>query len=213
MQIRSFGRTKEVLPVPSLVNLQSRSYDEFLDADAPAEKREAAKGLEAIFREFFPVTGFDDQLVVSYHGYVFTQPQHNMDECRDLGLTYQRGIKIKIRVSGPQLPEVLEEDVHIGYFPIRIGGGEFIVNPTFEEIEKSEKALDKKIDTFNMQITNVHKAVNINNTKIENLKQCKQIKFVSLLFLPNQPTPIKINDDSYLDLIVSAYLNYNAKSK
>jgi peptidoglycan hydrolase CwlO-like protein len=36
-----------------------------------------------------------------------------------------------------------------------------------EEIEKSEKALDKKIDTFNMQITNVHKAVNINNTKIE----------------------------------------------
>ncbi len=128
MQIRSFGRTKEVLPVPSLVNLQSRSYDEFLDADAPAEKREAAKGLEAIFREFFPVTGFDDQLVVSYHGYVFTQPQHNMDECRDLGLTYQRGIKIKIRVSGPQLPEVLEEDVHIGYFPIRIGGGEFIVN-------------------------------------------------------------------------------------
>ena len=50
-------------------------------------------------------------------------------------------------------------------------------------------------------------------TKIENLKQCKQIKFVSLLFLPNQPTPIKINDDSYLDLIVSAYLNYNAKSK
>jgi len=50
-------------------------------------------------------------------------------------------------------------------------------------------------------------------TKIENLAQCKQIKFVSYLYLPNQPTPIKIKDDSYLDLIVSAYLNYNAKSK
>ncbi len=50
-------------------------------------------------------------------------------------------------------------------------------------------------------------------TKIENLMQCKQIKFVSYLYLPNQPTPIKIKDDSYLDLIVSAYLNYNAKSK
>ena len=128
MQIRHFGKTLDVIPVPSLVNLQSRSYDEFLDSEALPEKRNQVKGLEAIFREFFPVTGYDDQVVVSYHGYVFTQPQHNPDECRDLGLSYQRGIKIKIRVSGPQLPEVLEEDVHIGYFPIRIGGGEFIIN-------------------------------------------------------------------------------------
>jgi hypothetical protein len=49
--------------------------------------------------------------------------------------------------------------------------------------------------------------------KIEHLSQCKQIKFVSYLFLPNQPTPIKINDDSYLDLVVHAYLNYNANTK
>lgn len=52
-----------------------------------------------------------------------------------------------------------------------------------------------------------------NKMKIENLTKCKQIKFVSYLYLPNQPTPIKINEDSYLDLVVSAYLNYNAKSK
>jgi hypothetical protein len=52
-----------------------------------------------------------------------------------------------------------------------------------------------------------------NKTKITNLSQCKQIKFVSYLFLPNQPTPIKINEDSYLDLVVHAYLNYNASSK
>jgi hypothetical protein len=52
-----------------------------------------------------------------------------------------------------------------------------------------------------------------NKAKIDNLSQCKQIKFVSYLFLPNQPTPIKINDDSYLDLVVSAFVNYNAKAK
>ncbi len=50
-------------------------------------------------------------------------------------------------------------------------------------------------------------------TKINNLSQCKQIKFVSYLYLPNQPTPIKINEDSYLDLVVHAYLNYNVKAK
>ena len=131
MQFRHFGRTKEVIPVPSLVNLQSKSYDEFLETEVAPESRPHAKGLEAIFREFFPITGYDDQVVVSYHGYVFTLPQHNIDECRDLGLTFQRGLKLKIRVSGqnhPTFKEVLEEDVHIGYFPIRIGGGEFIIN-------------------------------------------------------------------------------------
>ncbi len=131
MQIRHFGRTKEVIPVPSLVNLQSKSYDEFLETEAAPDARAAHKGLEAIFREFFPITGYDDQVVVSYHGYLFTPPQHNIDECRDLGLTFQRGLKLKIRVSGqnhPTFKDVLEEDVHIGYFPIRIGGGEFIIN-------------------------------------------------------------------------------------
>ncbi len=129
MQIRKFGKTREVVPVPSLVNLQSRSYDEFLDAEAAPEVRDGKKGLEGIFREFFPITGLDDKIQVTYHGYEFTLPQHTIDECRDLGLTFQRGIKLKIRVAGEGLNNnVLEEAVHIGYFPIRIGGGEFIVN-------------------------------------------------------------------------------------
>ncbi len=131
MEVRNFGKIKEIIPVPSLVNLQSRSYDEFLDAENAPEARSPEKGLEAILKEFFPITGVDDTIEVSYHGYLFTQPQHGIDECRDLGLTFQRGIKLKIRVAGKghvTFKDVLEEDVHIGYFPIRIGGGEFIVN-------------------------------------------------------------------------------------
>jgi DNA-directed RNA polymerase subunit beta len=128
MEIRHFGKTKDIIPVPSLVNLQSKSYDQFLDSEVAADKRDPAKGLESILREFFPITGYDDQVQVSYHGYVFSPPQHTIDECRDLGLTFQRGLKVKIRVSGANIPEVLEEDVHIGYFPIRIGGGEFVIN-------------------------------------------------------------------------------------
>src|SRR6266498_3983882 len=105
MEIRQFGKTKEIIPVPSLVNLESKSYDEFLDPEAAPDKRSAIKGLEAILREFFPVTGYDDQVQVTYHGYVFSPTQHNIDECRDLGLTYQRGLKLKIRVAGANIPE------------------------------------------------------------------------------------------------------------
>lgn len=52
-----------------------------------------------------------------------------------------------------------------------------------------------------------------NKDKLINLTMCKQIKFISYLYLPNQPTPIKINENNYLDLVVSANLNYNAKVK
>ena len=128
MEIRHFGNTQDVIPVPSLVNLQKKSYLEFLDAGAESDQRDPNKGLEAILREFFPITGFDDQVQVTYHGYEFSNPQHGIDECRDLGLTFQRGLKVRIRVSGANIPEVLEEAVHIGYLPILIGGGEFIVN-------------------------------------------------------------------------------------
>jgi DNA-directed RNA polymerase subunit beta len=128
MDVRSFGKVKEIVPVPSLVRLQRESYDSFLDADTPMDERDP-RGLEAILREFFPITAFDDKLRVSYHGYCFSPPQHDQAECRDLGLTYQRGLKIRVRVEGEPLgSEVLEEDVHIAYLPIRIGGGEFIIN-------------------------------------------------------------------------------------
>jgi hypothetical protein len=51
----------------------------------------------------------------------------------------------------------------------------------------------------------------IANSKLEHLKKCKQIKFVSAMYFSNQPTPIKINADSYLDLILSANVNYTSK--
>jgi hypothetical protein len=53
----------------------------------------------------------------------------------------------------------------------------------------------------------------IDGAKLENLKKCKQIKFISCLFLPNQPTPIKLTDTSYLDVVLSANVNYKAKVK
>jgi len=128
MEVRDYGKIREIVPVPSLVELQASSYDSFLDADTAPDKRSAKEGLEALLQEFFPVAGYDNKVTVTYHGYSFSPPQHTMEECRDLGQTYQRGLKLKIRVQGEELPEILEEDVHIGYLPIRIGGGEFIVN-------------------------------------------------------------------------------------
>ncbi len=128
-QVKYFGKVEEIVPIPSLVQLQASSYDGFLDEETPWDQRNENNGLEAILSEFFPITAFDDKLTVSYHGYSFSPPQHDVAECRDLGLTYQKGLKLKIRVEGEPLEgAVLEEDVHIAYLPIRVGGGEFVIN-------------------------------------------------------------------------------------
>lgn len=52
-----------------------------------------------------------------------------------------------------------------------------------------------------------------NRTKIEHLKQCSQVKFVTYLYLPNQPTPVKIKDSNYLDLVLSAFVDYRVNTK
>ena len=64
-----------------------------------------------------------------------------------------------------------------------------------------------------LNYTDTKLAVTFDKAKNENLKQCKQIKFVSHFYLPNQPTPIQINSSNYLDLVLSADVNYNVKVK
>ena len=70
-------------------------------------------------------------------------------------------------------------------------------------------------NTANVVLSSVDSKIisTITNSKLENLKKCKQIKFVTFMYLPNQPTPIKIMGDSYLDLILSANVNYSVKLK
>lgn len=89
-------------------------------------------------------------------------------------------------------------------------------NITDSLFSPSENTIQSAITNIsNTVLTPVESRVlsTISNTKLENLKKCKQIKFVSFMYLPNQPTPIKINADNYLDLIMSANVNYTAKIK
>ncbi len=77
---------------------------------------------------------------------------------------------------------------------------------------KIASALTDNVNTV-LNFTDTKLVASITKVKIEHLMQCRQIKFVTYLYLPNQPTPIKIKDSSYLDLVISADVNYNVKTK
>jgi len=124
MEIRDYSRVGDALEVPDLVEIQTRSYRDFLQKDV-APRQRAVRGLEAILRETFPIESYDGQLSLTYLYYELGRPRYTPDECRRLRLTYGYPFKIRCRLDKPQ---PVEEDVYVGEIPIMIGGGEFIIN-------------------------------------------------------------------------------------
>jgi DNA-directed RNA polymerase subunit beta len=124
MQTRRYGKCGRELPIPDLTETQRKFYAEFLQADCLPDERKN-QGLEAIFRESFPITSYDGSMSLDYVCYEIGEPRHNPDECRALGLSYAAPLKIRLRLNGK---ESIEEDVYLGQIPLMLGGGEFVVN-------------------------------------------------------------------------------------
>src|SRR5262245_16815084 len=122
--VRNFGHFGDALEVPNLTDVQTRSYDRFLQLDVGPEKRDA-HGLEGVLREIFPIESYDKTLSLNYIRYELGKPRYGPDECRQLRLTYGRPFRVWLRLNKEQ---PVEEEVYLGDMPIMIGGGEFIIN-------------------------------------------------------------------------------------
>src|SRR5438046_10353956 len=86
-QERNFGRFGDAVEVPSLTDVQTKSYDRFLQLEVPPEKREAI-GLEGVLREIFPIESYDKTLSCDYIKYELGKQRYAPDECRQFRLTY-----------------------------------------------------------------------------------------------------------------------------
>ena len=122
---RNFGKIHDDYPIPDLTEIQTRSYDRFLQADLPAEKR-LDSGLEGVFREIFPIESYDKTLKLEYIKFDLGKPRYEPDECRQLRLTYGRPLHVWLKLH--KQDKDIEESVYLGDMPIMIGGGEFIIN-------------------------------------------------------------------------------------
>ncbi len=123
-EIRNFGRFGDAVEVPELTEVQTKSYDRFLQLDVAVEER-TATGLEGVLKEIFPIESYDKTLSLNYIKYDLGKPRYGPDECRQLRLTYGRPFRVWLRLNKEQ---PVEEEVYLGDMPIMIGGGEFIIN-------------------------------------------------------------------------------------
>ena len=124
MEVKHFGSFQSLVDVPDLTEIQTRSFEDFLQTDVPFNRRDDM-GLEAILRETYPIESYDKTMTLEYVGYELGRPRYTSDECRVLGQTYGMPFKIRVRLDKP---DPVEEWVYLGEIPIMVGGGEFIVN-------------------------------------------------------------------------------------
>jgi len=124
---RSFGKMQDAVKIPDLVAVQRESYDKFLQRDVAPTKR-ADQGLEALFREIFPIESYDKKMSLEYLCYELEKPHYTPLECRQLRLTYAYPLKIHCRLRSESGADMAEQAIYLGEMPVMIGGGEFIVN-------------------------------------------------------------------------------------
>ena len=120
----NFGQIQGQFELSDLTQIQTDSYDRFLQLDKrPGQRRN--QGLEEILREVFPIESYDGQYRLEYVRYELGKPRYTPTECRQLRLTYGRPFRVWLRLMKEQ---PIEEEVYLGDMPIMIGGGEFIIN-------------------------------------------------------------------------------------
>ena len=122
--IRFFGSGREAPITPNLTQIQTASYDDFLQGDVDLDNRKN-QGLQSVLSEIFPIESYDKSINLEFLHYELGKPRYTPAECRQLRLTYGRPFKVWMRLNKE---EPVEEEVYLGDMPIMMGGGEFIIN-------------------------------------------------------------------------------------
>lgn len=125
LKIRNFSKFQDNFELPKLLDIQTQSYEEFLQADVPADKRKD-QGLEEVFREVFPLESYDAQIRLEYIGYNIGKEKYSRYECQRRGMTYAAPLKVKLRLITPV--DIKEQEVYFGDFPLMTDTGTFIIN-------------------------------------------------------------------------------------
>ncbi len=121
----NFGKLREVIQPPNLIEIQITSYLDFLQKGIP-EKQRKPQGLEAVFREVFPILSYDERLTLEYVSYNLGDPKSTELECLREGITYSVPLYVKLRLREEDF--IKDEDIYMGEIPMVTERGSFIIN-------------------------------------------------------------------------------------
>ncbi|CAF0693075.1 DNA-directed RNA polymerase subunit beta [Candidatus Methylacidithermus pantelleriae] len=122
---RDFGRIREAIPVPNLIEHQIRSYEDFLQLDVPSHLRKN-EGLHGVFQEVFPIESYDGKARLEYVSYTIENPKFSYLDCIREGQTYAAPLYVTFRLVHEA--GVKEEKVYMGELPMMTPQGSFVIN-------------------------------------------------------------------------------------
>jgi len=125
LKVKDFSKFQDNFELPSLLDIQTLSYEEFLQRNVSTDKRKD-QGLEEVFREVFPLESYDAQIRLEYIGYNIGKEKYSRYECQRRGMTYAAPLKVKLRLITPV--DIKEQEVYFGDFPLMTDTGTFIIN-------------------------------------------------------------------------------------
>jgi len=135
---RYFGKIREVLEMPNLIEVQKSSYDLFLRS-GDGERPRDGEGIQGTFQSVFPIKDFNETAVLEFVKYELEKPKYDVDECQSRDMTYAAPLKVTLRLivfdvdettGARSVKDIKEQDVYMGDMPLMTSNGTFIVNGT-----------------------------------------------------------------------------------
>ncbi|MEM6601044.1 MAG: DNA-directed RNA polymerase subunit beta [Verrucomicrobiota bacterium] len=125
LERKNFGKIKDALDIPDLIEVQMRSYREFLQQDIDPSKRKA-EGLQAVFSEVFPIESYDEKIKLDFKEFEIEKESQTALEALREGETYAAPLYVTFRLDNEG--SIMEERVYMGELPMMTDRGTFIVN-------------------------------------------------------------------------------------
>ena len=127
----NFATVKNPMPMPDFLDVQLKSFKDFLQLDTPPELRKN-DGLYKVFAENFPITDTRNNFVLEFLDYFIDPPRYTIEECLERGLTYSVPLKAKMKLycTDPDHEDfgTVTSDVFLGTIPYMTANGTFIIN-------------------------------------------------------------------------------------
>ena len=133
---KSFGKLKESLSIPNLIEVQKNSYKELTEFKHDVEQH-LVKGFDRVFKSIFPIEDLNDKATLEYVSYKLEKPKFDVEECIARGLTYSAALKCTLRLVVYEIDQenntkdilsAKEQEVYMGEVPMMTNSGTFITN-------------------------------------------------------------------------------------
>ncbi len=135
---KDFGKIPSIVEIPNLIEIQKRSYEQFLQKDVAPDRREET-GLQAVFKSVFPIADYNDNALLEFDSFHFGDPKYTVEECHDRGMTFAIPLKVTLRLvvydhdkeaKTRTIREQRGQEVYLGELPLMTEKGTFIINGT-----------------------------------------------------------------------------------